>query len=852
MIRPALLAPLHLTLAGFLLALLPACAAPRTTAAAPVPRAASEAMAEAQAELRAALPDSPARARDALERAVSIAPDWVAPRRALDEILRVDLRALDALAGYRAALAAGLGDASTLYLAGRLEGRDGYVRFERALTFDATLAWAWHGMAFAAAAQGDMAAARRAAARALSLARDPYERTFFTATLARFEVASGWREEARERLDARAEDPETAPGDRTALAVQATMLLLLSPGIDAEAEANERALALLRSSDPTNAEIADLVAVLRRLTPDGDTGRIVLALAARPGAVRDRLRAELLLDEAPSPLALGLLERGLSAAGVTPPSGALVRAARFAAGDCRGAAERWMADLPSAARGPDGRPADPRLARAADLACELPENARAQELSELGDALVAAGWFREARSVAARLAFVDLDAAAELDARALSGLTFLSGTRRTLDRVDAEMARPRQRIPRPRERTDASGSAHASMAARARAPAQIPRTLDDLLGALAPHAAEARAFLGGDTDLDRVRAELVASPRRSYAGLAHVVHPGPRLSAEDEDAGLGAAGTPVGGLSQLLAGLGRFGLFGQLSGDAPDGTVLPLLALEERSGEHLGVSWRGTVAWCEGADVPSRAGRMGARIAGAALHEGYWIDVDQVRSEVASWAELARSFTGLPERVRLALGVQGLAVTAGESGRRERTATSSLLDQAERVRLAVLHDRAPRGEHAAGELGRVDLDELLSTSGAHEEGHLCDRTRFLPLSRKWPRALALLLDCGFSPRRVQEELEYRAQLTAIAAVADPRVPLAQVLDGVEGGTSVTPHAAGYARLLDDLVLMLDDEMTRGAFPSIARDRTLVHQLHRLTPEEVRTLAVALAKRKRLY
>ncbi len=851
MIRPPLLAPRHLNLAGLLLAVLPACASPRPHAPAPVPWAASQAMAEAQAELRAALPDSPARARDALERAVALAPDWVAPRRALDEILRVDLRALDALAGYRAALAAGLGDASTLYLAGRLEGRDGYARFERALTFDPTLAWAWHGMAAAAASEGDMAAARRASARALSLARDPYERTFFTATLARFEVASGWREEARERLDARAEDPETAPGDRTALAVQATMLLLLSPSIDAEEEANERALALLRSSDPTNAEIADLVAVLRRLTPDGDTGRIVLALAARPGAVRDRLRAELLLDEAPSPLALGLLERGLSAAGVTPPSGALVRAARFAAGDCRGAAERWMAELPSAARAPDGRPVDPRLARAADLACALPENARAADLNELGDALVAAGWFREARSVAARLAFVDLDAAAQLDARALSGLTFLAGTRRTLDRIDADRARPRQRSPRPRERADASGSAPASKAARARAPAKIPHTLDELLGALAPHATEARAFLGGDTDLERVRAELVESPRRSYAGLAHVVHPGPRLSAEDEDEGLGPAGTPVGGLTQLLAGLGRFGLFGQLSGDAPDGTILPLLALEERSGEHLGVAWRGTVAWCEGADVPSRAGRMGARIAGAALHEGYWIDVDQVRSEVASWAELAQSFRGSHERVRLALGVQGLAVIAGEAGRRERTATSSLLDQAERVRLAVLHDRAPRGDDT-GELGRVELDELLIASGAHEEGHLCDRTRFLPLSKRWPRALALLLDCGFSPRRVQEELEYRAQLTAIAAVADPRVPLAQVLDGVEGGTSVTPHAAGYSRLLDDLIRMLDDEMTRGAFPSLARDRTLVHQLHHLTPEEVRTLAVALAKRRRMY
>jgi hypothetical protein len=218
-----------------------------------------------------------------------------------------------------------------------------------------------------------------------------------------------------------------------------------------------------------------------------------------------------------------------------------------------------------------------------------------------------------------------------------------------------------------------------------------------------------------------------------------------------------------------------------------------------------------------------------------------------VRNEQASWEDLASRFRASPERVRLALDVRGLDVPAGDEGRRDRTSTSAPLDEAERVRLAVLRDRAEPGET----LGTLGLDELLRVCATHEEGHLCDRSRFLPLSKRWPRALALLANCGFSPQRVQEELEYRAQLTAIASAHDPRVPLAQVLDGVQGGFGATPHAAGYARLLADLLDVLDRSVQAGALPRLDRDRTLVHQLHRLAPDEVRAIARELARRKRM-
>jgi len=827
-----------------------ACVAPRAAAARPVSPEASAAMADAQAALRAGGEDARPIAREAFERALAAAPDWVAPRRALDEILRADLRALDALASYRAALAAGTGDAATLYLAGRLEGRDGTARFERATQLDPTLAWAWHGLAFRGES-GEGRSARGAAQRALSLARDPWERTFFTASLARIEAAATRTDAAVELLEERAADPETAPGDRTALLVQAALTELRAPNLRKAELGGERALALLRSADPTDAEIVDLAAALDQALIPLDSGRVALALAARPGAVRDRLRAEILVQESPSPLALGLLERGLAASGDTAPRGSLLRAARFAGGDFLGATERWLAELPSTVLDAHGNPREPRLARVVETARASSGDARAaEEMHAFCAALVDAGWFLEARAVAARLASSDLDRAVDLDTRALAGLTFLSSTRRLLEMVDAA-ARGRSSSLATRSSTAAetraarTGPAPVVMVAPTRA--DPPRSLDALLAALAPHAVDVRAFRGGDADLEAVRAEFVASPRRSYAGVAEVVHPGPSLSAEDEREGLGSEGAPVGGLSAVLAELGRFGIFGALAGDDPDGTVLPLLALEQRSGVHLGVAWHGTIAWCEGADLPSRAGRRGARIAGAALHEGYWIDVDQVRHELSSWEAVARVFGTSAERVQLALDVRGLVASAGEDGARERTSTSALLDEAERVRLAVLRDRAQPGQA----LGTITLEELLVVCATHEEGHLCDRTRYLPLWKNWPAALMLLANQGFSPQRVQEELEFRAQLTALAASPDPRVPLAQVLDGVEGGLGATPHASGYARLLHEYLQVLDRAVQRGEFPAIARDRTLVHQLHRLAPEDVRRIAVDLARRKRM-
>jgi hypothetical protein len=295
----------------------------------------------------------------------------------------------------------------------------------------------------------------------------------------------------------------------------------------------------------------------------------------------------------------------------------------------------------------------------------------------------------------------------------------------------------------------------------------------------------------------------------------------------------------------------RFALVGEvLGGGGPDAAVLARLAAEERRGELLGVPWSGTVVWCEGSDVLGRASRGGARIAGAALHEGYWVDVDAVRDERAGWDELRRSFADGPrERVERVLASRGFALTSSmpDRQRRERRRAGALLDEAQRVRLAVLHER----RDAEGRLGRVGLDELVRVTAAHEQGHLTDRTRLLPVGRNLGAVLGLVLSAGFSPRRILERLEYRAQLVALCAADDPRVALAQVLDAAEHGSGGgTAHSSAYVELLDDLIETLDRDLARepGAFPEIDPRRTLVHQLHHLGAEQVRGLSLALAER----
>jgi len=96
-----------------------------------------------------------------------------------------------------------------------------------------------------------------------------------------------------------------------------------------------------------------------------------LALATRPGPARDRWRAELLLDQSSTPLALGLLQRARDGAPSSEERDRpLLRAARFAAFQFQLGVDEWLRELPRQLVDDDDLPRDEGL-RAVVLAVEL-------------------------------------------------------------------------------------------------------------------------------------------------------------------------------------------------------------------------------------------------------------------------------------------------------------------------------------------------------------------------------------------------------------------------------------------------------------------------------------------------
>jgi hypothetical protein len=167
------------------------------------------------------------------------------------------------------------------------------------------------------------------------------------------------------------------------------------------------------------------------------------------------------------------------------------------------------------------------------------------------------------------------------------------------------------------------------------------------------------------------------------------------------------------------------------------------------------------------------------------------------------------------------------------------------LGEGERVLLAALRERAAPAE---GE-SRVPFDEWLTLTALHEEGHLTDRARFLPLGAKWPRVVGFLVRHGFSPRAVARAFEYRAQLVALCTAAEPRFPLSECLAAAdrEGGTLA--HGEAYRALLADFLLELASGRVDGVTgEALDPGHYLLYQLHFLSGEDVRRVARAVAAR----
>jgi hypothetical protein len=132
------------------------------------------------------------------------------------------------------------------------------------------------------------------------------------------------------------------------------------------------------------------------------------------------------------------------------------------------------------------------------------------------------------------------------------------------------------------------------------------------------------------------------------------------------------------------------------------------------------------------------------------------------------------------------------------------------------------------------------LAEALDGVLAHEIAHLEDAARFLPVSKSLWRHLATWFGLGFSPRRIEEWLEMRAECVALARARNPRLVLGACIGQATGGGSLTPHGGGYVELLERLVVVVDESPQD--FPALDRSRNLLQQLDLLSRDEIRLAA----------
>ena len=325
-------------------------------------------------------------------------------------------------------------------------------------------------------------------------------------------------------------------------------------------------------------------------------------------------------------------------------------------------------------------------------------------------------------------------------------------------------------------------------------------------------------------DFDRFVTSLDALAARIDPAAALL--PGRRLSFWP----LGELVDPTGpGLPRWFADGGQLLVVGQRSGQPPELFLAPVLA-RGRAGPQDAERW-----WVEGTAIPGWLEHQGARVAGAALDRFVWIDVSVVEDEAARLLAFDRQ-----------LGARGAEVLADPVERAttsaERRRTDEPAEVAAKLELRALADCRARMQ---GDLSLALRVDALDAVFQHERAHLEDAARFLPLSQKIWGQLPQLLRLRFSPRRVEEWLELRAQVAALARARNPYLVLAECAGQLSGRDGLTPHADGYRELLVRLVATID--AAPADFPSIDRGKVILQQLDRLSRAELSAAARRLAE-----
>ncbi|MEO0650776.1 MAG: hypothetical protein AAFZ65_08860, partial [Planctomycetota bacterium] len=776
--------------------------------------------------------------RDALralyDEAASADPNWIPPQRELDELARAALEGHLAWDRRRAAVARDDATAADLYLLGRLELAAGVDAFYAAVARDPRTAWAHHALSVDAELRGDLAGAIESERRAAAYARTGLERIEFGRRLFALLARDDREGEADDLLRGWVDDleDEVPPEALMPLRLEWVERDLRSDDGLRQERGRRAALEILGTQRLADRELQSLLAAFDALTD----GRSRAALDAELERSLDRgpgspsLERPARLGRRPSQLRFDLVFEGYEPS--TAPRALAGR--ELAQGRPAQAARAWLAEQPTVVLADDGLPRDRRLRTWVEIALEHEQTSLEVDRA-LAAALLDAGWQDLASSPIERL----IEAAREGRSEPEPVLA-LHRRELAIEAIDAELDLLIAAL------FDGRRSIALTPPTEPGRYADAPSSSKELLVALQRVFREHGPHAGLSAD---VIESFEQSPRLAFGPFASVVIPNPRFGPRDVLYGTGRVGEPVPGLAAAFDELGRFGLFGAGVGRPPDGTVLRRLWVEQRSGTHLGRPWQGTLAWCDGADSDGARSRAAGQVSGAALHEGYWIDVQVERERLERFERLTERHLAGGERPAV-LDLPAPRVPDGLDGNRLRAERRRLVPpmrQGDRVALALLYERSLND---ASEAPSVSLDDLLEVVQVHEEGHLCDRSRYLPLGRNLLGLIGLGLgewlagDLGFERR-----VEYRAQAVALASVSEPRLALMEILDAAEVDTRVlTVHARAYRKLLEDFLVALDAALADdpAGFPTLDPRAYLVHQLHLLGPEQVRRVAVAVA------
>jgi tetratricopeptide (TPR) repeat protein len=273
---------------------------------------------------------------------------------------------------------------------------------------------------------------------------------------------------------------------------------------------------------------------------------------------------------------------------------------------------------------------------------------------------------------------------------------------------------------------------------------------------------------------------------------------------------------------------GRFLVLGQRAGQPPEAMLFSLASLsEKREVRTQGHVFRHDVAVGYDRELRSYVDFRGGALCGACLPDGVWLDADSSRRE----EHALRASVDLPDDV-----LARLDAASADPPPADGIDGPFALDRPEEVSLRLVRRYVARGGDGWGSFRAL---------AAHEFGHVLDIDRHLPVLRGLPESAKVLLSQGVSLGNVEAFLEGRAQRAAVIDGPDPDLALAEMTRALPlRERDPGPHERGYADQVAAFVRHVHRFAAR--YPAIDPHRSIVAQLDRLSNEEIRGIAKAVA------